>query len=328
VATDDLDSTAGMSPDEELAFVWERLWFSPTVAADVTDQLDSEPTDVVVADSMLAGAFCAAERADVPVVALFHQPWSIFHAGPLSDMWREATPLVSQMRAQLGLREIAEPQELFAGRPSVVAGIPALEIPIPVPDNVHHVGPIAEHPPHPATDLPLPAGTDPLVVVSHSTSQMGQTPVLQAILDELGGLPVRVLATTGPAVDPAALTAPPNAAIVEYLPHERVLPYAAAVVTHAGHGTTLAALAHGVPLICLPLGRDQFFNAAQVESLGAGIQLAPDRAPGAVAHALDTVLADDRYSQAARRIADGVGELGGAKAAADVAVAATAGVRA
>ena len=55
-----------------------------------------------------------------------------------------------------------------------------------------------------------------------------------------------------------------------FVPHGEVLPHASLVVTHAGMGTVMSALSHGVPLLCLPLGRDQFFNAAMVERLGAG----------------------------------------------------------
>ena len=43
-----------------------------------------------------------------------------------------------------------------------------------------------------------------------------------------------------------------------------MFPDAAAVVTHAGHGTIMRALAHGIPLLCLPMGRDQDDNAARV----------------------------------------------------------------
>jgi UDP:flavonoid glycosyltransferase YjiC (YdhE family) len=55
--------------------------------------------------------------------------------------------------------------------------------------------------------------------------------------------------------------------------HDALLPECAAVVTHGGLGTTLRALAHGVPLLMLPLGRDQPANAMRVAELGAGIAL-------------------------------------------------------
>ncbi len=320
-ATHDLDSTIGLPPEEELSFVWEKLWFSAAVAEDVAVQLQHEPADVVVADHMLAGAFCAAEQAGVPVVALFHQPWSLFHTGPWADIWRSAGPLVAAMRDSLGLSDVAEPQDLWTGVPVLVASVSELGLPVPPPADVHHVGWVAEHPPHaPSGPTPLPPGDAPLILIAHSTSQMGQAPVLNAVLEGLADLPVRVLATTGPAVDPASLEAPPNASVVEYLPHELVLGDTAVVVTHAGHGTTLAALAHGVPMVCLPMGRDQFLLAQRVEELGVGVQLAPGWSPEDVAGAVRTVLGEPRYADAARRMADGIAGYGGVGAAADVVV--------
>ena len=47
------------------------------------------------------------------------------------------------------------------------------------------------------------------------------------------------------------------------------MPGSAAVIGHGGLGTVLRALAHGVPQLLLPLGRDQAFNADQVERVSA-----------------------------------------------------------
>lgn len=320
VATLDFDSLAGLPPDEELKFCWEKIWFATSIAEDVEGELRGERADILLADNMLAGAFCAAERSGVPVVALFHQPWSVFHAGPLADMWRSALPLVASMRNSLGLGEVTEPQSLWAGVPSVVAGIPELGLPLSAPANVHHVGWIAEHPPHERPAVQIPAGDAPLVVVAHSTSQMGQAAVLQTVLEGLADLPVRVLVTTGPAVAPTLLDLPANASAVAYLPHEHVLGDANLVVHHAGHGTTLTALAHGVPMVCLPMGRDQFFLAQRVEELGVGLQLPPGSSPGDVAAAVRAVLDDPTFADAARRMAEAIAAFGGADAAANVVV--------
>ena len=45
------------------------------------------------------------------------------------------------------------------------------------------------------------------------------------------------------------------------------------VVTHGGHGTVMAALAQGLPLLVIPHGRDQNDNAARVSEHGAGLAL-------------------------------------------------------
>ena len=54
---------------------------------------------------------------------------------------------------------------------------------------------------------------------------------------------------------------------------------AAAFVTHAGHGSTLRPLMAGVPLLCLPMGRDQNDNAMRAAHRGAALNLSPDASP-------------------------------------------------
>jgi UDP:flavonoid glycosyltransferase YjiC (YdhE family) len=47
------------------------------------------------------------------------------------------------------------------------------------------------------------------------------------------------------------------------------------VITHVGAGTTMA-VGYGVPLLRLPMGRDQFSTPNRVCTLGAGRMLMPD----------------------------------------------------
>lgn len=99
-------------------------------------------------------------------------------------------------------------------------------------------------------------GTEsPLVLVSFSTTYQAQEEVLGRVVQALGMLPLQALVTTGPAVSlDGHLPANVNAA--SSVSHTDVLPRVALVVIHGGLGTVMAALAHGVPLICLPMGRD------------------------------------------------------------------------
>ena len=75
--------------------------------------------------------------------------------------------------------------------------------------------------------------------------------------------------TTGPSIDPMSVSAGANTQVARYVPHADPAPGVTGN-RHAGLGTTMAALGHGVPLLCTPIGRDQFFNAEQVQTLGAG----------------------------------------------------------
>jgi UDP:flavonoid glycosyltransferase YjiC (YdhE family) len=113
--------------------------------------------------------------------------------------------------------------------------------------------------------------------------------------------PARVIATVGPAIDPASLPIAANIEIVRYVPHTRLFPHASLVVTHAGLGTVMTALAHGVPMLCMPLGRDQFFNAARVAALGVGRVVGAGAHSEAIATAVRTALADEDLRNETRR---------------------------
>jgi UDP:flavonoid glycosyltransferase YjiC (YdhE family) len=89
------------------------------------------------------------------------------------------------------------------------------------------------------------------------------------------------------------------------------------VVCHAGHGTTMAALAHGVPLVCVPgLGRDQEPIAMRVGELGLGIALERDATARAIRDAATAILADQSYRERALRFAQRAGQPNGAERAA------------
>ena len=119
------------------------------------------------------------------------------------------------------------------------------------------VGPQLDDPVWAAEQTWRRPGSEPLVLVATSSIFQHQTGLLQRIAQGLGTLRVPGLITTGQAVDPQEIQAPPNVEVVQAAPHRQVLAEASIVVTHARHGTVLKALAAGVPLVCVPMGRDQ-----------------------------------------------------------------------
>ena len=143
----------------------------------------------------------------------------------------------------------------------------------------------------------------PLVYLTLGTVQ-NRAPLFREILGAVAALDVRVLVTLGPGADPSALDPqPPDVRVEAYVPQSAVLPHTDAVVSHAGSGTVLAVLAHGLPQLCLPQAADQFRNADGVERAGAGIRLSPHEAtPAAVAEGVRRLLAEPELASAARRV--------------------------
>jgi MGT family glycosyltransferase len=132
----------------------------------------------------------------------------------------------------------------------------------------------------------------------------GNAAVLTAILDGLASDDIAVLMTVGASGDPAAFgTLPPHTRVERFVPQDTVLPACRAVISHAGSGTTLGVLAHGLPHVMLPQGADQYINAARCERAGLGKTLEPAAVtPAAVRSALSEVLDDQRYRDTARLV--------------------------
>ncbi|MFI6350355.1 nucleotide disphospho-sugar-binding domain-containing protein [Streptomyces sp. NPDC050560] len=97
----------------------------------------------------------------------------------------------------------------------------------------------------------------------------------------------------------------PDMLTVGELPHSAAFPRMAAVVHHAGAGTTAAALRAGVPSVPLPVQFDAGFWAARLAALGVAPAVVPlrDLTLGPLADALRTATADASYTRRARALA-------------------------
>ena len=163
---------------------------------------------------------------------------------------------------------------------------------------------------------------EPLVYVSFGSSAAGNgffPDIYREAAAALAELPVRVLLTLGTEVDPAELgPVAANVHVEPWVPQGAVMSHAAAMVGHGGSGSTLAAMAAGIPLAVLPLFADQPENADRVAALGAGLRL---DGTGALADAVSELLEDPYYRDSARSVAAEIEAL----APVDAAVALIAG---
>ena len=135
--------------------------------------------------------------------------------------------------------------------------------------------------------------------------------VIEAVRDE----DLALIVTVGRQNDPAALgPQPDNVFVHRYIPQGVLLSRCDAVVTHGGAGTTLGALAFGVPLLVLPQGADQYANADRVVAAGAGQRLLRDGSSvAAIRDALLTVLRDPSYRRCAEHIKAEIHDMPGAR---------------
>ena len=284
--------------------------------------------DVVVSDILTLAPSLAAERAGrrratlIPHVYPVHEPGLPFFAFGLQPprtpvgriIWRRALPVLTsglrrgrdemnETRAAVGLPPVEGFHSGISSDLAMVATFPQLEYPRRWPAGVHVTGPMEFEVPFP--DVELPDGDDPLVLVAPSTAQDPDLRLVRAALDALAEEPVRVLATTN-RLDPSSSLpdAPSNARVVDWLSYSQLMPRAALVVCHGGHGTVARALVAGAPVLCCPHVGDMAENSARVAWAGVGLML-PWRllGSGPLRWATRRILGDPSFVERAAEVA-------------------------
>lgn len=269
------------------------------MADDVLAELEADPADVVVVDCFLFAVMRALRGSKREYAVLVHCLES-----SLRKLARGPSGLALRARG-------FKPLDLIeAARPAFVTAHPDLELADAV---LTHVGPVV-------TGIPA-APTEPTVLVSLSTVRFKHLHTTwQHILDAVDGLPARVVATAGPAVDIDRLRVPTSVELHRYLPHEEILPLASLVVCHGGNGTTMAALAHDVPVLVLPTDSDtdQPFVGKQIERAGAGRSISRKSPPSTIRAAIEELLADGPHRTQAAHLGHRIRELDGRNRAGDL----------
>jgi MGT family glycosyltransferase len=213
---------------------------------------------------------------------------------------------------------------VFSPRLIVASGAPALDYErTDRPDSLHFVGELRPPGAGAAPDLPSWWGElegRRVVHVTQGTQNIDPEDLIRPTLEALADEDVLVVVTTGTrGHDELPFPVPPNARVVGFLPHAELLPRVDAVITNGGWGGTLAALAHGIPLVIAGGDLDKPEIAARVAWAGAGVNLRTGT-PSAteVADGYRRVAADPAIRDAAARVGAQLRSLGGARRAAEL----------
>ena len=319
----------------------ERVFVGPaqSYAEDILEALATEPSDILLGSDMLFGSMLAGEIAKVPTALLSsnvslwplpgHPPFGpgFQPAQSAADRARDAEvsamaeqlwdgflPGLNAARAHFGLAPLAHVQEqpLSAER-HLLATSSSFDFPTErLPDRVRYVGPLLEMPSwaHERWTSPPAREVRPLALVSFSTTNQGQADVLQRVISGLAGEPVEVVVTLGKALEGLSLRSSANVTILPNAAHDEILTKASTVVTHGGHGTIMRSLSHGVPLVVLPMGRDQNDNAARVDYRGAGLRLDPSAPPHMLGEAVRRVLSEPSFTERASALGRAIAKEG------------------
>jgi len=184
------------------------------------------------------------------------------------------------------INSLAELVSPMNGFPELVACPAELEIDRPASrQNVHYLGPSIDRIESPASlsSLQEMDAGKPLIFASmgSQTAAYGEVSnrVFRALLNVMKRPDMHSLhlaLSTGGSEDKGNLPpVPPNVTIARWLPQVEVLKVASLAIIHGGLGTVKECIYHGVPMVVLPVTRDQPSNAKRVEyhRLGAFIPL-------------------------------------------------------
>jgi MGT family glycosyltransferase len=295
-------------PDVTVAFETQAELMMATmagaeIALDAREALDQLRPDLAVVDCMLPAAIAAARAAGTPTVSLVHFLYGLARTQMLraGGAWTTDLHTLAATHRMLGLAPAPDGLSAWEAPELVLVTAPRwLDIDSDTPANVVHAGPLAV-----AVRPEQRAGAQARrVLLSFSTTVMAdQAALIYRVGEAIGGLDLAAVLTLGRAVAQDSVQLPDNIEVVDFADHDRLMPGCPAVIGHGGLGTVLRALAHGVPQLLLPLGRDQAFNADRVEGLGAGIRLPADAPPGRIRTALRALLTDRRFAAEAALVA-------------------------
>jgi MGT family glycosyltransferase len=243
----------------------------------------------------------AAERAEVPCA-------TVICIGSGSFVWPElVTEPLNALRAIHGLPP--DPELVMLRRYLVLAPFPPRfrDPANPLPPTGHSIRPVladapaGEAEPHWLAELTV----RPVVYFTLGTIfNLESGDLFERVLAGLSELPVSVVVTVGRELDPQALgPQPANVRVERYVPQSLLLPHCELVISHAGSGSVVGALIHGLPMVLLPIGADQPLNAARCRDLHVARILEPVKATAPdVQRAVSTVLSDPTYRRNAQRL--------------------------
>ncbi len=297
--------------------------------------LEEDPVDYVIHDSVCPWGRYAAERLGLPTVCsttTFALALGIFR--PDRPMARIGSTLITAFQNLPYFGRIRRAQKVLArdygiGSTSIMDVIsnPApLTIVYtsrevqPRPElfgaNYLFVGPSIA-PRYGDEPIDEELGNGAVIYISLGTIFNEAERFYRTCMDALGGMEQRVVLSVGRKTDITQLgLIPSNFLVRPWVPQLPVLSRACLFLTRSGANSVHEALLHGVPMLLFPRLIEQKLVARQIVKLGAGMILSERVGPKELRRRVEEMLGAPAFQQAARRLSPSLGNSGGQERAA------------
>jgi UDP:flavonoid glycosyltransferase YjiC (YdhE family) len=304
-----LESAQAPRGPEQIHWLTERLAFprlTGPMAQDVLDIIEDIEPDLVVVDAADWGGRLAADVASLPYVTC---TWGYEADMDFSYCW----DLHDNLRREHGLGPA--PVRDLNGAPWLrLSPLPERWVRNSAPSSpTTHRFAMGLH--DAPSDATLPAWFDelsdrPLIYATLGTV-ISIAPLIEWLIDGLSPLEADVVITTGRSFDPSSLGRPPeNVHVEQFIPQSLLLKHCDLIVSHAGFGTILGAMQHGVSMILLQLAADHWYNAERCSELGLAYTVGRDaRTPAGLSDLARKALADESLRANAAAMQSAFAEL-------------------
>lgn len=293
-------------------------------ARDVIELCREKHFDKIVVDGFILGGMVGAEAAKKPFLVVWPAIDPIPHPGRPPDglgllpgktlfgktrnralnwlfkrMLRSGQKILNPLREKYDLPPLQHPFEEYEQAEKVLLlSSAAFDYPTRLPANTQFLHPQLKDPTWaPQTQIDIQG---PYVLVSLGSTFQDQHALYQKIIDVLSQLPVPAIVTLGNVFEPASFQGYPNIQIYKAAAHLDILPECGLVIHHGGHGVMMKSILAGLPQLVIPIGRDQFGNAARVIYHGIGLRAGKKTSPAKLLKMIKTLLSQEQFSRAAQ----------------------------
>jgi UDP:flavonoid glycosyltransferase YjiC (YdhE family) len=238
-------------------------------ATDILEIAADWKADLIVCDEIDFGAMLAAEKLTLPYASVLVMAAGNFvRKELLSDT-------LNTLRADFGLSP--DPDLSFLSRHLVLSPFPPSyrDPAFPLAKTAVSIRPVLPTANQQRLDWLEELEKRPTIYFTLGTVFNRESGNLfERVINGLKTLPVNLIVTVGKHIDPAEFgEQSANVRIEQYIPQALLLPHCDLMVSQAGSGAVMGALAYGLPQLLLALGADQPLNAERCVALGLALSL-------------------------------------------------------